>query len=328
MAVLCLWAAILALPHSALAQNATLQAAAFNPDAVAPGGNSFSTITVGSINGFSGTVDLSCQVTSTVTTLVDPPMCTVSPSTVTPPASASASVTTMSGTSTVGYTVTISAVPSEGPAPLPVPLSLTVLAVTAQFTITVDRPVEPTSVPAGNASTGTVTINPINGYVSPAGSAGVVLSCATVAPLVTIPPVCSFSPPLPIQGQPVTATITITTFGPVITGSGAGAAPRTFYALWIPLPLLALAGFSAVSRSPRSSRVWGVLSLFLLCAALSLVPACGNSTATTSTPNGVTPNNTYSFTIMGVDSNGVISSNTSSTSTSPTVSLTVTSPTN
>jgi hypothetical protein len=43
----------------------------------------------------------------------------------------------------------------------------------------------------------------------------------------------------------------------------------------------------------------------------------------------VTPNNTYSFTVVGVDANGVVSSNTgSSTSANPTVSLTVTSPAN
>ncbi len=334
ISILWLWVAMLALSHAAVAQNATLAAAAFTPDAVAPGGNSFSTITVGSVNGFSGTVELGCAVTSTVTTLNDPPVCTVSPSTVTPPASASATVTTTAptstdlGTSTVGYTVTITAVPSNGPAPAPVALSLTVLAVTPQFTITVDRAVEPSSVPAGNGSTGTVTVNPINGYTSPPGSPGIVLSCATITPLVTIPPVCSFSAPVPINGEPITATITISTFGPVITGAGPGAAPRMFYALWIPLPLLALAAFGTVKPGPRSRRVWMVLSLFLMCAALSLVPACGNSTASTSTPNGVTPDGNYTFTLMGVDSNGVISSNTGSTSTAPAVSLTVTSPAN
>ena len=43
----------------------TLQAASFSPDAVAPGGTSSSIIQVGSVNGFTGTVNLSCEVTST-----------------------------------------------------------------------------------------------------------------------------------------------------------------------------------------------------------------------------------------------------------------------
>jgi hypothetical protein len=58
------------------------------------------------------------------------------------------------------------------------------------------------------------------------------------------------------------------------------------------------------------------------------MPACGNTATTTTTPNGVTPNNTYTLTVVGVDADGVVSSNaTSATSANPTVSLTVTSPT-
>jgi hypothetical protein len=38
----------------------------------------------------------------------------------------------------------------------------------------------------------------------------------------------------------------------------------------------------------------------------------------------VTPNNTYTLTISGVDDNGVVSSNAGAGSTNPTVSLTVT----
>ena len=38
------------------------------------------------------------------------------------------------------------------------------------------------------------------------------------------------------------------------------------------------------------------------------------------------PANTYTFTIVGIDSNGVISSNTGTNTSAPTVSLTVTTP--
>jgi len=62
----------------------------------------------------------------------------------------------------------------------------------------------------------------------------------------------------------------------------------------------------------------------MLSGALLLMPACGSSSKTTTTPNGVTPANTYTFTVTGVDSNGVVSSNTGTTSSNPTVSLTVT----
>jgi hypothetical protein len=93
--------------------------------------------------------------------------------------------------------------------------------------------------------------------------------------------------------------------------------------------MLALVGLGAAAGGTRSRKAWGLLALFVITGALFLMPACGSNTGTsTTTPNGVTPNNTYTFTLMGVDSNGVISSNTGTTSTNPTVSLTVTKPAN
>ena len=327
MAVLCLLAAFLALPSSASAQTFTLAAAPLSPDAVAPGGSSSSNITVGADN-FSGTVNLGCTVTSTTQSLVDPPVCTVSPSSVTAPASASATITTQGDTTTVAYSITITGTaPSIPQTASTQPQSLTVLAVTPQFTITVQKAVVPNSVPAGSGGEGIVNINPINGYLSPAGSAGVTLSCSSITPLVTIPPVCSFNPPnVVVNGQVASSTLTISTFGPITTG--AVTRPRIFYAFWMPLPMLALAGLGAAVGGKRSRKAWGLLALFVLSGVLFLTPGCGNTSTTTTTPNGVTPNNTYTFTVTGVDSDGVISSNTGSTTTNTTVSLTVTTPAN
>ena len=67
-----------------------------------------------------------------------------------------------------------------------------------------------------------------------------------------------------------------------------------------------------------------MLSLFVLGGSILLMPGCGtNTTVSTTTPNGVTPNNTYTFTLQGVDTNGNISSNTGTTNVAPTVTLTV-----
>jgi hypothetical protein len=91
--------------------------------------------------------------------------------------------------------------------------------------------------------------------------------------------------------------------------------------------MLALVGVGAAVGGRRSRKAWGLLALFVMSGALCLTPACGNSTPSTTTPNGVTPNNSYTFTVTGEDANGVVSSNTSSTTTSgPTVSLTVSTP--
>lgn len=330
---LCLFAALLALPTLAAAQGSfTLTTSSFSPVAVGPEGTSASNLTIGSVNGFAGTVNLSCQVTPT--TLVDPPACSVSPATVTPPATASATITTKIDTATVAYTITIiGTAPSTSQTVTLPPQSLTVLAVTPQFTISVTRPISPTSVPAGSGGQGVITINPVNGY-NTLGKPGITLSCTTISPLVTVPPVCSFSYPAGQTTLPVTGTgaassnITISTFGPVINSSVAP--PRTFYALWLSVPMLALVGLGAAVGGKRSRKAWGLLSLFVLSAALFLMPACGNSgTTSTSTPNGVTPSNSYSFTVTGVDSDGNIASNTdSTTSTNPTLTMTVTAPTN
>jgi hypothetical protein len=327
IAFLCLFATFLTLPASA--QTFTLTADPLSFDAVPPTGVSSANITVGALNGFLGTVNLSCQVSPVLT---NGPSCTVSPASVTAPASASATITTQADTPTVAYSITITGTaPSTGQTASTQPESLTVLAVTPQFTITVQKAVVPSSVPAGSGGEGTITVTPINGYQSPGyPTGGVTLSCTTITPLVIIPPVCSFSYPngqtsLPVNGTPATSTITISSYGPVTTG--AVAHPRGFPALWLPVPMLALVGLGAAASGKRTRKAWGLLAFFVISGALFLAPACGNSTPTTTTPNGVTPNNTYTFTVTGVDADGVIASNTgSTTSTNPTVSLTVNTP--
>ena len=320
---LCLMA-LLALPAAAFAQSFTLQASSFSPPAVSQGGTSASTITVGELNGFSGTVDLTCQVTPTAG-LTDPPSCLVSPATVTAPGSASATITTKGDTPTLSYAVTISGT-APGQNTTTEPEDVTVLAIAPQFTVTIQRPVQPGSVPAGNGGVGVVSINPISGYISPAG--GVTLSCNSITPLVIFPPYCSFSPnPVTVTGSATTSTLTVNSYGPVITVEGAHR--RTFYALWMPFPMLALVGLGAAVGGKRSRKACGLLALFVVSGALFLMPACGNTTPNTTTLNGITPDNTYTFTVIGVDSNGVVSSNTGSgTNTNPSVTLTVTTPTN
>jgi len=333
-AVLC----ILAASPFASAQGTTeftMTPGALNPSAISPGGSSSSNIVVSALNGFTGSVNLTCQVTAVsnqVTT--DTPVCTVSPPSVKPPASATATITSQTQTTTIGYNVSITgttATPTTYTAPS---MLLTLLAVTPQFTITVQTPIAPSSIPAGNAAQGVVNINPSNGYSSPVDPSnpttnyGVYLSCASVTPLVTIPPTCTFNPPHPaVIGAMASSTITISTFGPIPTAGIAH--PRLFYAFWIPVPLLALVGFG-VTTGKRSRKAWALLSLFVLSGAVLLLPSCSTPVGTlrTTTPNGITPANTYTFTLFGVDIDGVVSSNTGSSSgnAGPTLSLTVTAP--
>jgi len=328
MPALCLLALFLAFPSLAGAQEFTLTATSLDPQAIVPGGTSSSTITVQPATGFTGTVGLSCAVTANQSTVNSPPLCTVSPTSVTPPATATMTITSTTQTTTVGYNVTITGTGPTTTYTTP-PLALTVLAVTPQFTIGIQTAMSPGSVPAGNASQGVITVTPVNGYFTPQNG-GITLYCSSITPLVTTAtPVCSFSYPngknIVLTNAPESATLTITTFGPTVVGSATR--PRTFYALWLPVPLLGFVGLSAAIGGKRSRKAWGLLSILVLSGSLLLLPACINnlSNGTVTTPNQITPANTYTFTIVGVDSTGVVSSNTGTTG-SPSVTLAVTAP--
>jgi hypothetical protein len=300
-----------------------------SPDAVAPGGTSSANITIVTGSGFIGPITFGCTVTPSVGGTVSNPVCTVSPSTLSASGGASATLTTTSTTTTVSYAVTITATDSTGTVTA-APLTLTVLSVTPQFTVTVQTAVSPNKVPAGSGAEGEIIVNPVNGYQTPTNG-GITLYCATITPLVTIPPWCVFTYPngrstLPLNADSsATATITINTWGPETTS---GPRPRKFYAFWFSLPVLGFTILGSAFGRRRWGTAWLLLAFLVVGGSLLLLPACSNTSNRTSTPNGTTPADTYTFTIVGVDSNGVASSNTgSSGSTGPTVSLTVTAPT-
>jgi len=302
----------------------TLQASTFNHFAIDPGGTAFLTLTLGPLNGFNGIVNLTCGVTPASSAS---PGCVVSKAQVTPPASASLVVNGTNPTSGLSaapgtYTISVTGTGYNGTTHS-LSATITVQAVAPAFTITVGTAVVPSGVHAGSGGQATISVNPLNGYVSPGGTGqGVWLSCATVTPLVTIPPVCSFNPqPVVVTGTATSVTLTISTTGPVTSGNGER--PRLFYGLLLPLPLLALLG--AVTDK-RSRKAWGLAAVVVLSGVFLLTPACGNSLTTTtptSTASGITPKDGYTFTLIGVDSNGTVSTNTGTNSSAPSVSLTV-----
>src|SRR5579862_2119322 len=338
--LLCLVLFAGAVPARA-ATDFTITTLPLNPDAVVPGEVSSTNITVApAVQGGSigSPVSLTCTVTPVVP-ITSPyfPVCTVSPSSLSAAGGASATITTVAptqtttGTPTIGYNITVTGTDSTG-AVTSQPLTLTVLSVVPQFTISVQTALQPTSVPAGSGAQGIININPSNGYTTPLNGY-ITLYCSTISPLVTIAPVCTFSYNTPqgatINGSgPVTANITVQTTGNFSTGANTPSRdlPR---ALWLPVPLVGLVSLGAVLGGRKSRKAWGILALFILCASMLLLFSCAKakSSLPTVTPNGVTPANTYTFTLVGVDTNGVGSSNTGvSGSVSPTVTLTVTAP--
>lgn len=318
---------VFSLLSSAAAQDFTLQMQNFVPIAMIPGGQATATILLDPNTTFGSAVDLSCNVTTTVQN-ANPPSCVVSPTAVTPPGSATAIVSSLgvngSGATSGSYTVTITG--TGGGLTHTASKDVAVLTVTAQFTITVTAVAAPSSVPAGSGAQATISVNPISNYT------GVVtLSCSSISPVVPNPPQCSFAYPtgnngLPVNNVPATSILTISTVGP--PKATVSRVSSRLFALWMPLPMLALLGIGAAGGK-RSRKACGLFAVFVLAGSFLLLPACGNSnnnSSTTTTSTTETPANTYVFTLSGVDQNGVISSNTGTTNTAPTVSLTVTKP--
>jgi len=299
----------LASASAAYGQDFTLSSPlGLSPAAVDRGVSATATLSVQPVNAMSApTVNLTCSVSPVET---DGPVCP-NPGSVVAPARPGLTVNTFGDTPQISYIITVTGTDASGTQVITLPL--TVLAVTGDYTITVTTPLNPSNLHAGSGTSGVVTLTPNNGYTG-----DVTLACSSVTPAVIPAPQCSFNP-VPVKittssGAP-TAIITIITAGPTT----ALRSPRIFYALWLLVPGLALAGVG--SAAGRNRKVLGGMSLLTLVAGILLIPACGGSpTNSTTIPGttGVTPKNTYTFTLTGVDQNGLAPSNTS-----PTVNLTV-----
>jgi hypothetical protein len=328
-----LFLALLASPLMAFGQSFTMMVTEPYPSAVDAGQDSKSYINLGTVNGFTGSVALSCTVSPVV---ANGPTCTP-PATATPPQQVAMSITVGDLAPAGFYTLTVT---GTGPTPADTDtnvatINLTVLSITPDYTLAVTTTIFPTSVHAGYTAVATVTVSPINGY-----SGTVTLSCSSVTPLATPAPSCSFSPAA-VGPQanglepPYTSILTITTTGNTpppptpasLPGSLNGLNGSFLHrangpglnSLWLAFPGLALIAL-ALATSGRSRRKLCLLSLLLVSAAsLLLMPACATNNSNTGL-NGSTPKNTYVFTLTGADTNGVAPSNEASP---PTVSLTV-----
>ena len=277
------------------------------PNAVDPGEVATANIDVTPFGGFSGLVTLTCAVTSNVVTS-SPPVCAPVSQSVTPSAIASLTFTTAAATPAGAYTITVTG--TSGSIIVTTTLLLNVVDVPQDYTLAVTTGVSPNTVTAGNGAQATLTVTPIASYTG-----SVTLSCLSITPTVTAAPACSFNPPtmLVTSGAAPTSVLTITTIGNLTARNVS--APRMFYALWLGMPGFALLGIAVGGKRKRT--LSGLLLLVALGGSVLSLPSCSASSTTAN--NGLaTPNNTYTFTLTGVDANGVSPSNTN-----PTVSLTV-----
>jgi hypothetical protein len=311
------FALLLSLLFTAVGYTAHAQSESFtltvltplSPPAVDPGGNSVATL---SLQGTSGPVSFStvpCTVTPVQTT--GTPTCIVSPDPATPAADVFVTVSTTSSTPSGSYSVTVTG--TSGSLSEPITLALGVQDVSEDYTLSLSSTTAtPSTIAAGAQATAIVTITPIASY-----SGNVTLACLSISPVVTPSPTCSFNPATVAVGsssiQP-TSTLTITTSGPTPTTKLRS--PRIFYALWLAIPGLVLAGVGTIGALKR--RVLEIILLTAVASGLLFLPSCSSSNSKADN-NGVTPNNTYVFTLTGTDANGAAPSST----TAATVSVTV-----
>jgi len=161
----------------------------------------------------------------------------------------------------------------------------------------------PTSVSAGSSSTATVTVNPQPGYTGT-----ITLSCSISPAIVGDPPSAATAPTCSLNPTSVTVTTgeaapptTTLTFTAAQPASSMSQRPRgLFYAFWLPLPGLALLGFSW--RNSQRKRLMNLLLLGLLLACVALTPACVN---TVHLGNVGTPPGQYTVTVTGIDQNNL-----------------------
>ena len=154
----------------------------------------------------------------------------------------------------------------------------------------------PSAVSPGASGTSTVTLTSDNGYNS-----AVNMSCSvsgSSSPL----PACSASSfstnPVTPKSTGSTTTLTITTTGP----SAAMFVPgKIFYAMWLPIAGMSLAGVSFGSARSRRKKVIGFLMIGMVMAALLVMPACGGGSGGGGGGGGKggTPAGSYTVTITG-----------------------------
>jgi hypothetical protein len=163
----------------------------------------------------------------------------------------------------------------------------------------------PAAVSPGTSATSTITLTSNNGY-----NLAVNLTCS-VSGGGSPAPACSASsfsknPVTPSAGG-AQSTLTVTTTGP---SSALSRPARIFYAMWLPLAGVCLAGFGLGTPRSRRNKLLSIFLLLMVISALLVFPACGGSSNNGGGGGGGggTPAGSYTVTITGTDANNLTQS--------------------
>jgi len=210
----------------------------------------------------------------------------------------SGSTSTLTITATPTASGANSAVPFNGGTVQAIGPSNIVLAQTsvpakmADFEMSVGPPNQ--SIPvAGATATYTVQLTPRPVYTS-----AITISCSGLPAASSCSP--STSPVNLTSASGSSVTLSVHTTPRPVTTPAASIFTRSFYAIWLMIPGIALVG---VGGNRRRRRIFGILMLCTLFTLLLLVPACSSSK--TQTPVSGTPAGNYTITVTsaaGTDS--------------------------
>jgi subtilase family serine protease len=250
-----------------------------------PGQPGTSTITVSMINGFSGTVNLTCAAAG----LPVGASCSLSPASLTASGTSTLTVTTNSntpvGTSNITVTGTSGAISHSAS------ISLTVSpAATPDFTLT--APVlSPATITAGKSATSTITIAPTAGFTGAVNLACSVTGGGTPAPT------CAFSLS-PVPNASGASVLTVSTSASHVLSGGLTPAPGRGFG-WLALTNSALFAGIFVLAVParRRRRVAGLGLMLLVFFAAGVGCGGGSSSSGGSTQTKGTPAGTYTVTV-------------------------------
>jgi hypothetical protein len=243
-------------------------------ETVTAGSTTTDTITVASVQGFSGSVSFSCSGTSGLS-------CSLSPNPVTAGASAVTSTLTVSAASSAATgSITITA--SSGSLIHSVQSPVAVNNATPDFALTIASPV--VSIPSGGTITDNLTVTAVGGF-----SSDVTITCSVPASLGTT--TCTITPTTVTGGN---GAALITLRGAVLSRDRGGPLPlrqrrRGEYAIFV-LALGLVFGRAPVRRHTKRALRNTFLGLLLLGVTLGAV-SCGGGGGNGPSSSGPTPLN-------------------------------------
>lgn len=230
---------------------------------ITQGDSTTSTVTVSPANGFTGSVKLTCAITTNPSGATDLPTCSVTqPGAISSSGDVTATLTisTQSGTTAGDYAITVTG--TSGTVNETTNIPFVVKTPTAAPGFALSGTAISISSPGANA-TSSITVTPSNGFTGT-----VALSCAiTSSPTGAIdPPSCSVNQPASISGTAaVKATLTVTT---TAASSAALHNPlRGIFALGSGGTLAAFLFFCVPFRRKKWQSLFGLLIFFAIAAA-------------------------------------------------------------